>query len=353
MSQSESQAIPAAGAAGGVEANVPAGGGGGTPSPGGPRSFFRRVLDWYSCRPERERVKGTAVLSPREQELLGRAKAALATGNFLGEPSDPSRRGLATGHAASLYSEALVWALWSHAASQTEPNLDALWGDGSPVVREVAFSPERVVEVEKLLHTPRLGVALADRPESERDAAATVLKRTALAVIDLREKSVRALDALAFKAFARIVLTLLVVGGLVGGIVAMRPPKVNLAAGKPWKASSAMFECHPAQTECGGAKTRILFHTRDELNPWFEYDFGARMEFSSLLVENRQDAEGERAVPLIAEVGDDGEHFREVARRDSDFSTWKPSFPKVAARFVRLRVPRRSMLHLENVEVYK
>ncbi|HEX3597790.1 MAG TPA: hypothetical protein VHU80_21930, partial [Polyangiaceae bacterium] len=70
-------------------------------------------------------------------------------------------------------------------------------------------------------------------------------------------------------------------------------------------------------------------------------------------IDNRQDGEGARAVPLIAEVGDDGQHFRQVARREDEFSTWSPSFPSVTARYVRLRVPRRSMLHLEEVDVYR
>jgi hypothetical protein len=70
-------------------------------------------------------------------------------------------------------------------------------------------------------------------------------------------------------------------------------------------------------------------------------------------IQNRQDGEADRAVPLIIEVGDDGTHFRQIARRDTEFSAWKPSFPTVTARYVRLRVPRRSMLHLEEVAVYR
>ena len=106
-----------------------------------------------------------------------------------------------------------------------------------------------------------------------------------------------------------------------------------------------------AQGECGGVKTRIFFHTKEEEDPWFRYDFGKKTEFSSMKIENRQDGESARAVPLIVEVGDDGSHYREVARQKEDFNLWKPSFPRQNARYVRLRVPRRSILHLENVEV--
>jgi hypothetical protein len=114
-----------------------------------------------------------------------------------------------------------------------------------------------------------------------------------------------------------------------------------------------MFDCHPEQGECGGVKTRIFFHTKDEENPWLRYDLGSKTYVSGLRIENRQDQEQARAVPLVVEVSDDGAGFKQVARREDEFSVWKPSFPKVSARYVRLRVARRSMLHLDDVEIYR
>jgi hypothetical protein len=342
MSQTDSEALPPAPAG---EAEVP--------TPHARPGFGRRVIDWYLGRPEWGTARRAASFSARELDLLGRAKAALATGNLVREPSDPSRKKLANAHAAALYSEALFWALWSYKADVSGPTAEALWTEDPELEREFGFAKERAEEVRKLFSTPQLGVVLAEQTESEQEAAAASLKRAALVAIDVRERPLRALEAITLKAFARIVLTVLLLAGAVGAAVFLRPARSNIAAGKPWKASSSLFDCHPDQGECGGAETRIFFHTRDEQNPWLQYDLGAKTAVSALRIENRQDAEGARAVPLIVEVSDDGNAFKEVARRDEEFTVWKPSFSKVSTRYVRLRVPRKSMLHLDEVEIYR
>jgi hypothetical protein len=342
MSQTDSEALPPA-PAGEAETRTP------HARPG----FGRRVVDWYLARPEWAAARRAASFSVRELDLLGRAKAALATGNLVREPSDPSRKKIASAHAAALYSEALFWAFWSYKPDVSGPTAEALWTDDSELAREFGFTTERAAEVKKLFSTPQLGVLLAERTESEQEAAAAALKRAAVVAIDVRERPLRALEAITLKALARIVLTVLLIAGAAGAAVALRPQRPNIAAGKRWSASSSLFDCHPDQGECGGAKTRIFFHTKDETDPWLQYDLGSKTEISALRIENRQDAEGARAVPLIVEVSDDGSRFKEVARRDEDFSVWKPSFPKVSTRYVRLRVPRKSMLHLDEVEIYR
>lgn len=147
--------------------------------------------------------------------------------------------------------------------------------------------------------------------------------------------------------------------GLTAGLVAVvgfslvrwAVSKPDLAAGKPWRTSSSAGECHPEQTECIGSRTAILFHTNDEPNPWFEIDLSAPTQFSSVAVRNRGDAARERAVPLILEVSDDQKTWRELARREAVFDDWVARFEPVTARYVRLRVPRTSMLHLERVQI--
>jgi hypothetical protein len=52
--------------------------------------------------------------------------------------------------------------------------------------------------------------------------------------------------------------------------------------------------------------------------------------------------------PLIAEVSADRASWA-VARSERDFGSWKPTFPARTARCVRLRVPRRSLLHLQAI----
>jgi hypothetical protein len=129
-----------------------------------------------------------------------------------------------------------------------------------------------------------------------------------------------------------------------------RPP--NLAAGKPWTASSEWAKCHPEDGLCGGIATNIFFSTNSDDNPWFEYDLGAPVRVSSLTIVNREDFGPERVVPLIVEVSNDRKTYTEVAKRTEVFSTWRPKFRPQTARYVRLRVARVSWLHLEAVEVH-
>ena len=117
----------------------------------------------------------------------------------------------------------------------------------------------------------------------------------------------------------------------------------DLAAGKPWHTSSALSAAYSA---------KILFHTNEEMGPWFEIDLGEIMPVRRLFIKNRSDARWERAVPLIAELSNDRSNWQTVARRESPFSIWEPSFAPTKAHYVRLRVPRVTFLHLEQVKVY-
>lgn len=126
----------------------------------------------------------------------------------------------------------------------------------------------------------------------------------------------------------------------------------NLADGKAWRTSSKWIDCDPTIGRCGPHVTRILFHTNEDESPWFEIDLGTPTAFSSVSVQNRSDHMPERAVPLIVESSDDQLTWKELARRDENFSTWRAKFPTTTARFVRLRVPRRTFLHLEAVRVH-
>ena len=70
-------------------------------------------------------------------------------------------------------------------------------------------------------------------------------------------------------------------------------------------------------------------------------------------VDNRTDCCSERAVPLIVETSVDHLRWSEAARRIEDFTSWKTAFPARNARWVRLRVPRRTLLHLTGVRIFR
>jgi hypothetical protein len=126
----------------------------------------------------------------------------------------------------------------------------------------------------------------------------------------------------------------------------------DLAKGLPFKVSSKMAECHPEQNECGGYPTRVLFHTVEEVNPWYLIDFTQPTAFTRMTIVNRGDMGEGRAIPLVVEVSDDGTNFREIARRNEVFATWKPEVGLQNARYVRVRADRKTWLHLEAVRIH-
>jgi F5/8 type C domain len=134
-----------------------------------------------------------------------------------------------------------------------------------------------------------------------------------------------------------------------------RNPNVgpDLAAGCARTQSSIWAVCQPEKGLCGGFPTRIAFHTHEEMKPWFQIDLAKPVAFSKVWIRNRSDMSQVRAVPLIVEVSLDGITFKQVARKDEKFSEWTAEFSEATARFVRLRVDRKSILHLEDVRVLK
>lgn len=130
--------------------------------------------------------------------------------------------------------------------------------------------------------------------------------------------------------------------------------RTDLAAGKPWRASSAAFQCQPEAKRCGDHfGMTIFFHTKEDASPWLVIDLEREEAVSAVRVRNRTDCCSSLAIPLVIELSNDGQTWREVARRDGKFRNWAPAFAPTTARWVRVRVDRRSMLHLERVSVYR
>lgn len=147
----------------------------------------------------------------------------------------------------------------------------------------------------------------------------------------------------------RIRIVLLVVGaaaivGLIGGIIWAMPDSHR------FRASSGAWG-FPAEGTVGDHGDRgLFFHTAEEENPWVEIDLGGLHDIDRVMIENRDDTGAERAVPLIVELSGPDRDYHEVARRVEVFDRWTATFPKQQARYVRLRVPRKTLLHLKNVK---
>jgi hypothetical protein len=152
---------------------------------------------------------------------------------------------------------------------------------------------------------------------------------------------------------ARLIVALAV--GLALGFAsfaAWRAPH-DVLKGRPFRLSSEGARCYPAHQTCGGGRTRIFFHTLEESSPFIQYDLGRTVTLSHVAVTNRRDSGlADRAVPLVIETSLDEKTWHVVARRDYWFEEWLAEFPSTQARYLRLRVARRSILHLEGVRAW-
>ncbi len=292
-------------------------------------------------------------MTEREESLVSRAKSALAAGNHLLEAPERTGEGLAGAHSSVLYLESIFWTLWSSQTELTRPELEALWTEARPIVDEVGLSAEQLTDVKRFIAMQRPALELPELAERDQEAAAMLLRQVASRTLEVRCKKKRAYERTVLKRALRIASSVALLVGLILGVTALIPEKRNLAAGKPWTTSSKLYDCHPEKSECGGVETKMFFCTKEEPNPWFQYDLGSKTSFSSMTIVNRQDngLQG-RAIPLLVEVSDDGNTFREVIRRSEEFNIWKPTFAKQQARFVRLRVAKKSFFHLEAIRIH-
>lgn len=138
---------------------------------------------------------------------------------------------------------------------------------------------------------------------------------------------------------------------LAGESQASATHSAGLAEEKPWRASSAFHDFPASGTMSGVRGQGIFFHTDEEDNPWFEIDLGSPLLVQTVTIVNRRDCCRERAVPLVVSIGTDRSNMNEVGRRTSEFSVWSAQFAPRQARYVRIQVPRKSLLHLELVRV--
>ena len=244
-----------------------------------------------------------------------RAREALALGERAEEPSEPFEPGPDPARAAEWYREAVRSALVAlgRAEDSAQP-----W-------------PERLSELRSLA-VAQVAAACADEA---------------------------ALQRLRAQRWRRVSLCLLL---LAFGVFRLAPPllrdgielRTDLAAGKPWRASSEAMHCDARARRCGDyLGMSIFFHTRHERSPWLEIDLGRPERIARVRVRNRTDCCSALALPLVVELSQDDQSWREVGRRESNFRTWSARFEPSEARWVRLRVDGESTLHLERVSVYR
>jgi len=310
-----------------------------SPDAGSPvDSMWTRLVDWVFARTEMQESRAhEAIMTPARRAALARAHARAQAADWLVESGARS-----SSSALSLYREAAFWLLAADgdpaaslaAAAETVPRAELEKAAGGAA----QFAWLRTV----LLENDFVGAAAMT--EDEQCAAAAKAGMFVHALL-LREEA-RSLPYTRARRRLRVFLALLTaVTGVVLAVsfaVWMVQP-TDLAQGKPWRTSSALNAIFPAN---------IFFHTNLESNPWLEIDLGKPTEIHSVYIRNRSDCGQERAVPLIVEASLDAKTWRELARLDTIFTIWNPTFPRTTARLVRLRIPRFSALHMEQVKVF-
>jgi SAM-dependent methyltransferase len=142
----------------------------------------------------------------------------------------------------------------------------------------------------------------------------------------------------------------------------------NLALSRPaLQSSTSRWSWHddPAVDAAGGNNGRITgsysFCTDEEHDPWWMVDLGDSVAIDEVVVHNRLDdpAAARRAAGLAIQLSDDGQNWRNIyARRDdtafggADGRPLCISLAGRSGRYVRVLLPGRTILALDEIEVY-
>ncbi len=129
----------------------------------------------------------------------------------------------------------------------------------------------------------------------------------------------------------------------------------NLALHRPVTMSSLYSAAnvgHDPSRVVDGDTTGFGFHTDRGKPQHITIDLGGVHPLRRVVVYNRTDCCGEKAVPLRIEVSEDGKKYRKVASRKRTFDVWRAPLSEVNARYVKLVSTSGEYFHLAEVEVY-
>jgi hypothetical protein len=309
----------------------------------------RSIWQWFWRSEELARARQALRDVPAaEREQLKRAQAALELAERCVNPVDPLSAGPSLPLALSLYREAAYWALSAQQSGAAPADLaDAFARTPDDLLAFAAGGGEGLSQLKSALIEKSFRETADDSLEQQRSDArqADVFVK---ALIDRRLGPERRVGRALVQRWMRTLLGVVLLASVLFGALALysahsRAP--NLAQGKPWQTSSSNQSVPTAQ------RNEYFFHTLDEDSPWVELDLQRPAEFSVVEVVNRRDCCPERAAPAVIEVSMDRKRWKEVSRRNDSYSVWEAHFAPVRARYVRVRVIRRSILHLAEVAV--
>ena len=303
-----------------------------------------RLGEWFL---RKQVLQAARAELPRPEEQAGRAfeqvRLLSEIARQVAEPHEELPPGRRPAVLLSLYRDFVYWALVAERKGDAaiDPDLAGMWQrtPGDRLLR-AAGSAENLEALRGLLVelSPMTSLEATDEDVARVRAFAEGLYQH----LDAPRRRVGRILIQRWLRLAAIGVAVLTIGFGIRAI-ALGP---NLAALKPFRTSSTLPEC-----ATGEGCSDVMFHTREENNPWVEFDLGGTKSIRRIEVRNRSQCCKERALPLIAEVSDDRQHWKEVARRDTEFSRWTARFQPTPAAYVRLRVPRPTYLHLVDVAI--
>lgn len=337
-------------------------------------SWAGRLIDWFWLGSAFRRLHSqTTFPTRRSRELRRRALLSAEVADRILEPSEPLDNGPGTALGCELYRQSIFWSLaalvelaeppTNVANRVSEPkllspsaeNLRALWQSIDPeVLRQAAGGDEELASLGRYFAGQDF-VVLAELKAEEQSPLASQLRQFSSALV-ARTDPLRAEQERLWT--ARITRIALLVGLVLvlgfGGYKAWDSARwgTDLAAGAAWTASSKypVGGCTSPAQSCGDKSEDYFFCTNEEFRPWIEFDLGRVTNVSGINVLNREEV-SDRAVPLVVQVSTDHKHWKEVARRTTDFDRWKVRFPTERARWVKLYVAKRTFLHLRQVKI--
>ena len=142
----------------------------------------------------------------------------------------------------------------------------------------------------------------------------------------------------------------------IGRVLATTLLPANVARDKPVHLSSVVANSPDGHELVDGDTTGTYgVQTNTEESPQAIIDLLHTHEISTVKVYNRGDGWFDDCLPLVVEFSVDGEKYSPIARREAHFDQdppWTIDAREQPARYVRIRVDRRSYLALTEVEVF-
>jgi hypothetical protein len=307
------------------------------------RTVFGKLDDWILRREALGLARAELASRGEARERAARQAALLIEiARRVAEPVEALPAGAPSAVLLDLYRDAAYWALIAAREGEGEPpqDLARLWAE-APAER--LGNGRDAATVEAVKKTLVDGAASRSLDAGDDDVARA--RSFVESMVSELNAPRRQVERILVQRWSRIALVGLIVVALGFGVRSLtRGP--NLAEGKTYKTSSSWSGCVGDPT-C----TALLFHTDPEQNPWAELDLGAPRSFRRIEVTNRADCCPERAVPMVIEMSTDRVNWTEIAKRDKEFSTWTAKFPAKTARYLRFKVLKHSVLHLQEIAV--